>query len=396
MKPSLTLIMPTRNRTHYLPPGVAYFLASSRDDLELIVCDASDEHSEAHLHLRPWLRDVRLRLIDNTTKTTGTVSSMTENWSCALEHATGRWVAIVGDDDVCDPQLAEFISRLQAVAPQVEAVTWNKCHFDLDIDRPREAKVPMGARVMLAAGRESLVKQASWPNPKRPPAALASPYHGAVRRDVLERIKQERDGTWFAFCTPDYDLGWSISALDVPFAICERPFSVQGVSASSNSYSVRNKDKRVENLVKWRRESRELDGWGQTSDPFLYSLPLAVLGFRNAFCQRYGISANINLDNFVGALRTSLQSQEDKDSWEELHAATLRFVRQHFQQDFGLTNLTFIGRPSAHYAGLAGDLLVMPHALFNADMSIFARMAFGMVPPVEQLFSQQTNLDFEV
>jgi|LauGreSuBDMM15SN_2_FD.fasta_scaffold75721_2 hypothetical protein len=36
------LTIPTRNRAEYLAAGVGFFLAMPREDVELIVCDASD------------------------------------------------------------------------------------------------------------------------------------------------------------------------------------------------------------------------------------------------------------------------------------------------------------------------------------------------------------------
>jgi hypothetical protein len=44
MSLTLSLLMPTRNRARDLPSGVSYFLSTPREDIELIVCDASDDH----------------------------------------------------------------------------------------------------------------------------------------------------------------------------------------------------------------------------------------------------------------------------------------------------------------------------------------------------------------
>lgn len=386
MIPQLSLLMPTRNRAGYLPAGVGYFLASAQEDVELIVCDASDSHAACLAALAPWLSDDRLVVLDNTAETTGHVSSMAQNWSRALDAATGRWLVIVGDDDVCDPAVLGFLRKFEQVAPHCEAVTWHRAHFDIGIDVPREAKIPMGTQIMLAAGRDSVIKQASWPNDKRPPTALCTPYHGAVRREALLRLKAAR-GAWFAFATPDYDLGWSLAWNLPQFAICERPFSIAGVCPQSNSYAVRNEDRRTNNLDIWLREAKVLDGWGDTRDPFLFTLPMCVLGFRDAFCTMHGIEQGISLQNLVGALANSLQSQEDEAAFEQHRALAVAFLQKHCGQDFGLAALQRRIRPAQAFAGLSGDLLVAPNTLFGGDIRRFAEIAFGLVRPVSHLLA---------
>jgi len=386
MPPFVSLIIPTRNRAEYLAAGVGFFLATTRADVELIVCDASDTHAACQQVLAPWKQDVRLKVIDNSLETTGNLSSMVNNWSQALDVASGQWLIIIGDDDVCDPQVVPFIARLAQIAPQLEAVVWHHAHFDIGIDITREAKIPMGTQIMLAAGKDTLLKQASWPSEKRPPSSICSPYHGAVKRDALLRLKKNR-GRWFAFTVPDYDLGWSMAWQTQQFAICERPFSITGVSPKSNSYSVRNEAKRAEYAANWQRETRFLDGWGETNDPFLFSLPMTVLGFRNAFCAAYGIQEGIQLQHLVGTLASSIQSQEDEDSFEQHRAAAVQYLSQNFGQEFGLAKLQRQIRPLEPYAGLADDLLVIPNSVFRGDIQRFAEVAFGLVRPVNHLFS---------
>lgn len=388
MTPFVSLIMPTRNRAEYIAAGAGFFLGTAREDVELIVCDASDSHALCLQALEPWKQDKRLRVIDNSLDTTGHLSSMAENWSRALDSAQGKWVIIIGDDDVCDPEVVPFIGRLAQAAPQIEALTWHRAHFDIGIDLPREAKVPMGTQIMLAAAKDSVLKQVTWPNEKRPPTSLCSPYHGAVKRDALLRLKATR-GRWFSFSTPDYDLGWSLAWQVQQFAISERPFSIAGVSPKSNSYSVRNEAKRAEYLANWHSESGHLDGWGATTDPFLFTLPMTVLGFRNAFCAAYGIQQGIHLPHLVSTLANSLQNQEDEDSFEQHRAAAIQFLMQHFGQDFGFAALHRHTRPPEPYAGLAGDQLVVPNSVFGGDIRRFAEVAFGLVRPVSHLMSQK-------
>jgi glycosyltransferase involved in cell wall biosynthesis len=381
----LSLIIPTRNRSEYLAAGVEFFLKSTRDNIELIVCDASDSHQDCSSVLKPWIHDSRLHIIDNSLGTTKKLSSMAENWSRALDHAQGEWICIIGDDDICDPVLVDFIEKFENAAPNIHAITWHHGHFDINIELPRECKIPMGSKIMVASGKDSLLKQTSWPDAKKPPTSLCSTYHGATRRKLLEHLKLGRDG-WFIFRTPDYDLGWSIANMVESFAICERPFTIAGVSPKSNSYSVRNEDARIENLKNWIHESANLDGWGVTNDPFLFSLPMTILGFRNAFCTRNGISSRMHFENFMGCLKNSVAHQEDESSFINHHAAMIKYLKINFGLDSDHEDLKRIIRNSEPFAGLVGDKLLSPNTIFDGDINKFAKFAFGIVRPVKYLF----------
>jgi glycosyltransferase involved in cell wall biosynthesis len=382
----LSLLMPTRNRSEYLPAGVKYFLNSPREDIELIVCDASDNHIQCLNILAPWLNDTRLQIIDNSVSTTGNLSSMTENWSYALDAARGEWICIIGDDDVLDPNIILFIESLEKIAPNIPAISWHTAHFDLDISTPRAAKVPIGNQIMAVAGRESVIKQSTWPNLKKPPTSLASPYHGAVRLSILKQIKEQRNGKWFNFKIPDYDHGWTVSYISERFILSERPFSITGVSQKSNSYSVRNHSKCVEYLDNWSKESKTMDGWGETNNSFLFTLPMTCLGFRNAFCQFNGISSQVQLENFVGTLKNSLMSQEDEVSFTRHKYQCIEWLQKNFAQDFGISELSFILRSSDSISGVVGQKILMSNTLFDGDIYKFATTAFGIVRPVRFLF----------
>lgn len=386
MSKFLSLLLPTRNRACYLPAAVAHFLSTSREDIELIVVDGSDDHCEVLEYLKPWGNDHRLQIVDNTLQTNGFVSSMVQNWSAGLNLATGQWLSIIGDDDVIDPSVIPFLEKIELIAPQVGAVTWHHAKFDLDLEKPREIKLPMGSKVLLASGKDSVIKQASWPNSKSPPTSIASPYHGAVRLSVLNKIKASRAGDWFCFNTPDYDLGWTVAWMGTTFAVSERPFSIAGVCKRSNSYAVRSSAASRVAASTWNAEGGNFDGWEGSSDPFLFSLPFVILGFRNIFCQKNNIKVDFSFENFLEFIRMTIQTQENQNSFDEYKKSVIHYLLRNFNKDFGFSEIERLIRPDAHFGGLAGDLLVIPHSVFNGDILAFARIAFGLVRPVEYLF----------
>jgi glycosyltransferase involved in cell wall biosynthesis len=382
--PLLSIVVPTRNRSEFLQNLVSYVLASSEESFELIICDASDTHNAVVSALKAFRNDTRLTVIDNSSETTGTASSMRSNWGKALEACNGEWVSVIGDDDLIDPQVVNFIRRVATAAPSLNAVKWNVARCDVGISHPREAKIPLGTKLMIAASMDSLAKQAMWPNEKKPPSSLCSPYHGAVKRSLLQTLRKHR-GKWFQFVTPDYDLGWSLCYFVDKFVICERPFSVAGTSPNSNSFAVRNASARAKALQNWMDESQTLDGWGNTSDPLMFTLPCVVLGFRNAYCLSKNLNIDLNLNNFIHTLKISILSQEDEMSFVSHKLSASDFLKKNFGVDHGLDSLMYSPQPREPRAGLRGETLHVPQAVFEHDIKRFGDLAFGLTMPVNQL-----------
>jgi glycosyltransferase involved in cell wall biosynthesis len=86
MTPRFSVIIPTRNREHFLREAVASVVTQTVDDLELLVVnDGSD-------HLAPF-GDPRIRIIDN--HQAGHVPAR----NAGLAHAQGEFIAFLDDDD---------------------------------------------------------------------------------------------------------------------------------------------------------------------------------------------------------------------------------------------------------------------------------------------------------
>jgi len=297
-----TLIVPTRNRPEYLSVTVATYLASPHDDIECLVCDGSDAPDAVLQALSGFLSDPRFRLIDNTVQTTGIVPSMQANWSRGLDAASSRWLSVVGDDDVLDPALIEYLRLLEPRVPQIEAVNWFSMQFDIGLHdedgcpRLMPAKIPMGHQTLIVDARTTLMQELTWPKDKKPPGMVVSLYHGAIRRSMLERIRAEREDRWFRFQIVDYDLGWSIAARIGQAVLVQRPFSINGHGPKSNSWAIGKLSARRERSQQWLMEAKRFDGWSDITafveagvEPdFFHTLPMAVYGFRQAFVASEG------------------------------------------------------------------------------------------------------------
>src|SRR5690606_25949425 len=91
-RPKITVIIPTRERCDVFVSALKTVTGQNYDDLEILVSDNFSQ--DATEEVARQSNDPRVRYLN-----TGRRLSMAHNWEFALEHATGDWVTIVGDDD---------------------------------------------------------------------------------------------------------------------------------------------------------------------------------------------------------------------------------------------------------------------------------------------------------
>lgn len=378
----LSIIIPTRNRNHYLQNALKIISASEREDFEIIICDNSDNDNQVTETKPSFLADGRV--IVHRTNLSDRPLSMRRNFSAGLEVARGKWVSFIGDDDIIDPSLLVFLDKLENKYPSTAAVKWNTARFDIDLKTPRENKLPLGSSLHAVSGKDSVLKQTTWPNSNSNPSSLASPYHGAVRKDLLVKLKKKR-GVWIRSHIPDYDLGWEVAYSLDSYVMCERPFSISGVSQESNSYSVRSLSSLNERSTQWITESLEMDGWGKVNEPIYFTLPMVVLGFVQSFCKIHKIRATVNKQNFTGAIRKYLLQQEDFQSFHFLKEEFSNWLRKNFEDDAGISSLQYKARPLETFSGLHENRLVASNDVFDNDITKYASIAFGVLKSPERL-----------
>jgi glycosyltransferase involved in cell wall biosynthesis len=100
--PIVSILIPTRNRAHFLPMAVQSALRQDTDQpYEIVVSDNASTDDTPRLAAE-W-SDPRLRYI-RSERSLG----IAENWFNAFRHARGEWITYLFDDDMLLP---EFLSR---------------------------------------------------------------------------------------------------------------------------------------------------------------------------------------------------------------------------------------------------------------------------------------------
>jgi len=88
-----SVLLPTRNRLKYLKYAVDSVLAQDYENWEIIISD-NDSQEDIHSYIQS-LNDPRIKYFR-----TKTFVSVTENWNNSINHCTGDYVIMLGDDDI--------------------------------------------------------------------------------------------------------------------------------------------------------------------------------------------------------------------------------------------------------------------------------------------------------
>jgi hypothetical protein len=223
--PRFTVLMPTRNRAHYLPGALESALAQTHRDYEIVVSNCNSRDATEDVVRR--MADGRVRLVNP-----GRDLSMAAHWEFALTHARGEYVLLLCDDDAFRPDLLDVVDARLANGDD-DIVMWNAhAYWHADHPEPGERGVARiypvtGANFDLAPQR--LLQHAfSLGSTQFLPRMLNS----CTRRAVLERARDDAGGLFWGTC-PDFSSAVLQLARARRVAFIDRPLAVWGVGKDS-------------------------------------------------------------------------------------------------------------------------------------------------------------------
>jgi glycosyltransferase involved in cell wall biosynthesis len=232
MTPSLSIIIPTRNRAEQCAKTVVSVLAFP-GDFELVLFDSS-ETDELAGHLPP---DPRVRIVKGSP-----AFNMTQCFEAAVAEARGDFVCMIGDDDGVTPQLFAWVE--QAALEGLHSVTTDPDYFAMynwpglksryfgDANTGKLfLKQGTGAErtADLAAERSAFLA-----NGGQGCGPLPRVYHGLVRRSLLEAMRA-RFGRCFDGVSPDVSFSYFAALLERPHKVIDKPLAISGQSLGSNA-----------------------------------------------------------------------------------------------------------------------------------------------------------------
>lgn len=223
--PKMTVIIPTRERADVFAAALKTVTAQDYDNLEIIVSD--NFSGDATEEIARGAGDPRLRYLN-----TGKRLSMSHNWEFALGHATGDWVAIVGDDDGLMPGALDEVARIVRETG-TRAIQSETCKYRWPGNKGRAYG---RIRVPTRRGTE-IRKSAGWIEKvalgREPYAELPMLYTGGfVAMSLLDELKR-RTGAFYKSRIPDVYTGFAVASLIPDYVYSFAPLAIGGVSRHS-------------------------------------------------------------------------------------------------------------------------------------------------------------------
>lgn len=309
----LSICIPTRNRQAYAMSAVREMICSERQDFEVVLADNSDDAAPLAEFVANCA-DRRIKLLPPQTQ----VLSMQANWERIVPETSGEWVSYIGDDDYLDPELCEVIRVTKMIMPNVDALTWGRLHFIWPDARtgPETTKLPNGSHLIGIKKEDMIRKLFFWEEASDRPKCPFGVYHGAVKRTLLEDIRNTFSGRYFGHPIVDYDNICRTLMVANNFVYFERPMSVFGACKASNTMGLRD-PKAAQTVIE--TFLKEMDGKIEAANfPFPVGLGItAQIGHViEAFKQEQGIEITAWEDNFIKACARDCESLHDRKLFE--------------------------------------------------------------------------------
>lgn len=224
--PSISVVMPTRNRARLLRFSLATARGQTAGDLEIVVSD--NDSSDGTRELVEGVGDDRVRYVH-----TGRTLSQPESWEFAFAQARGEWLILLADDDGIVPTLFErLLPLIEEHRPRL--IAWRKCwyiHPGLDPPWPypeEENKLsvhPCTGRVEEVEGREQLRR--FFRREERGP--IPGDSNALFHRDALDRLRGAA-GRLFSYPDPAAFACAGLLALERSYLTVDLPLTVEGIS----------------------------------------------------------------------------------------------------------------------------------------------------------------------
>lgn len=219
-EPSVDIGLTAYRRTTYLAEAIESVLGQTFENWRLTVCDNGPGGGEIEKVTRPYLSDARVTYL-----ATGRELSLAENWTNALNQGTGRYAAVLNDDDRYHPDYLR--RRVDALEAHPECGFAYAEWVGIDENGAVTQRVPP----KFPAGVLSRKLMAEWftrQNLVVPPAIV-------VRRAACEAVGAYFDGKW-QYC--DWEL-WARMAARYPAYYLTEPDNDFRRHASAYTFSER-------------------------------------------------------------------------------------------------------------------------------------------------------------
>lgn len=223
--PRFSIVIPTRNRAHYLEYALRSALNQQFDDYEIVVSNNNSRDNTERV-VRQFMNG-RVRLVNP-----GRDLSMTEHWEYAFLHATGEYVIGLSDDDAISLELLLFLDRLiSSTLPDVVTFDFVGYHH---ADHPRAELRGWCQAFPMTNGIYRVQKELVLREVYRLRRSFGHPkiLFSCIRRDVFDRARAKVGRIFYPTC-PDISGGVVLLAFASSVFVVDRPLAVGGSGKDS-------------------------------------------------------------------------------------------------------------------------------------------------------------------
>ena len=394
-QPKLTICVPSRNRQRYFQETIRSQLMNLRMDVEYVFADNSDDASIMNGFMEDLLADPRVKYLPSVDR----VLSMVENWDRCVEAATGEFICMIGDDDYVDVDVADLIKRTQAEYSSVDVFVWSRLTYNWPDNREKRCNVA----VPLKTGVHKIQRAAlyreffSWQGDRATPNMAFGFYHGAVSKQVMDKIKARFGGKYCEYPTVDFENVCKVLVTAEHLFYSERPFSVLGSCAESNSAKLTQiANAKERNALFMSEAGRNID-----NDPHMKAFPFpSILGLaaciaqvQNWFLTTYGYQPVKGWEtNFAKACGISCGMMDDLEAYETVangyRGVFSRWKGGKYLRDF--KPAPYLHRhDTSFFTGIANDSLLIDEEIGGVQTPV------ELYQLVEQLIAPQHELTFK-
>ncbi|MBB4427206.1 hypothetical protein GGD66_005782 [Bradyrhizobium sp. CIR48] len=231
--PLLSIVVPTLDRPDTLRHALATMACQpAHADCEFIVQNNGGNPEIEKIVAD--LQDDRFRHFASEV-----VLTMTDNWEVALGHASGEYVAFIGDDDGLMPYACAAASEMLS-GRNIDLLSWSAytyhwpSYYHPAFRNQLLAEIDLTSSAQRVSSRDELRRifgfQANY-------AHLPMIYNSFVRRSVIDRMRAI-GGRYFIGLSPDVASGIANAALTDSFIRLSRPLSMAGFSQHSTGHAL--------------------------------------------------------------------------------------------------------------------------------------------------------------
>src|SRR5262245_24692143 len=232
-RPRLSVVIPSRGRTHTLGHTLRTCVSQEFPDCEFLVSDNSG--GGAVRDVLESFDDARLRHVR-----TSKLLAMADSWEFAVGQAAGEYVTVIGDDDGlllhALPEIDRILRLVRAPLLRWESVCYNWPDLPAQPHAaPNELLIPLtkvdGYHPIHRIEARSVMLHAA--HSRISYAQLPMIYASAVHQSLLGRLRT-RTGRVFRSACPDVYSAFAFAHLAGRFHSCTAPIGLSGLSGASN------------------------------------------------------------------------------------------------------------------------------------------------------------------